>query len=249
MKTGIDKEIYQELGLPLSFEIDKAGFSKVTFPCLCQPKYDGELNFAYFDDEGEVFLFNKAKYGRWRTDTKATNQLKKLKLPTGTILFGELHYKNNFYNGFLSHKFDDDLEFASFDTRFEFHYKNAYAVPITECLTKKHLQECFDFWIDRGFEGIVAKPNNNFTSWVKVKKTWTADLLCISADLNKEAIRLGYNGKEVCGAKVKGKNRQDLIGKIIEIEHRGIIRTNGNISMRSPIFKGICPEGKRESLT
>jgi hypothetical protein len=250
MITGIEKDVYKELGLPLAFSIDLVGFSKVILPCLCQPKYDGELAFAVFDEDGEVYLFNKAKYGRFRTGLKATAQLKKLGL-RNTFLMGELHYGNNFYGGFLRNKFNDDLEFACFQSPEKFNYPNAYTIEEQYCKTIDEVKHYFDKCVKRGFEGIVAKPNSNYGTWVKIKQVHTSDLLCLSADPVKCRIGLGLkpNGAELCGAKVRAnEDRQALIGKIIEIEHRGLIYTDGKLTgIRNPVFKGVR-ENKRVSL-
>ena len=248
MKTGIDKQIYAEVGIPLTYEVDRAGFTEVSLPCLCQPKYDGELNFAYFDDEGAVYLFNKAKYGRWRTECKATQQLETLGRQRGwrnKYLVGELHWRNQFYGGFQLHKFDDELHYAVFDEVEPFDYPNTYTIDSATCRTMAEVEAYFNWaTVECGFEGIVAKPLsglNNPKTWVKIKQTWTADLLCISADTDKAAIRLvDDRGVELCGVKVSCANRQDLVGRIVSVKHYGLIYTGGKLTgLRHPSYLGL----------
>ncbi len=172
MKTWQDKnsELYD--GLPF-MEIEG---QRIPFPCLAEPKMDGEFQYVV-KKQGQIYLVNKKEHGRIRTDMPVTNSID---IPDDSVLLAELVYGagTNFYD-FLSHKLDPDLNLAVFGClKYDgqeiwktndylatrkllesqtFYNKKVSLIPKAICRNQQELDSFYNLVVSKGFEGIVIK--------------------------------------------------------------------------------------------
>jgi len=172
MRTWQDKnsDLYDSL---VFMEIEG---EHIPFPCVAEPKLDGEFQYI-IKRKGQVYLANKKEHGRLRTDMPVTNSID---FPDDSVFLGELVYGagTNFYD-FLSHKLDSDLNLALFGClRYDgndvwkhndylatrkllesqtFYNKKVSLIPRAICRNQQELDAFYNRVVGQGFEGIVIK--------------------------------------------------------------------------------------------
>ena len=181
----------------------------INFPVACETKYDGE--FVYWNGQA---LLNK------RNSHKSTIS----KLPKREV-YGELYYGEGkwFYSEIHSHSGIQN-KVILFDTgnygkqpyierRKEVEQYKDYGVevtPMTICENRTELDRTFEDIVKKGYEGCVVKPLDSLTdsSWVKMKKEYTATLLVKGLRKGKTmpTITLGSKDHIYCSCTLSGWN-------------------------------------------
>lgn len=232
---------------------DKIGFPELRgslagmrYPAIVEPKLDGELN-KWMDG----YLVNK--YG--------TKREWKLDVPSGTVLLGELIYKNGkageLYE-LLKHKKDDDLKFVPFDLlswgdkdtrgwkledrRGTLLHQLRMGRELVDMTYKVKDEESatisYEKIITEGYEGAVIKSLDSTyvegpCSWVKLKKKDRNELLVVSIDKNKERMEV-MHGTTIVGVKLPSKYKKLIrVGQTVTIEHQGVLESG---SLRHPVY-------------
>ena len=231
MKTWQDKNSSLYDGLPY-MEIEG---ENAVFPCIAEIKLDGEMVYV-IEKDGIVYLANKQKHGRIRTDMPVTN----VDIPKDSIFLAELVWGagKSFYD-FARHKLNQECNLGIFScVKYKgkqlwgkmpytevreileaqtFYNNKVVLIPAVQVQDAQELEDLFNKVVAGGYEGLVIKqPNSKYVNgktyqWVKRKFQDEADLVIC-----------GYQ----TGTK-RAKNLSVLVGHLVNGEVKFLTHVGG----------------------
>ena len=254
----------------------------ITYPCFVEAKYDGEMGI-YVLELGKIFGKNGLARSECTLtdDLKIVAEELNTTCIYGELMYRE-GYAGDIYKLLSASKTDDaNLRFVPFDfaalgialidrkqmlneaiDKLMLINNNISRLRKIHCewvTNKLELEETFGMFTAVGYEGVVCKgpSGKGFTtktSWVKLKKKYTADLRVISADPTQQRIGLTHNDQsELCGCKVPNisySERMALVGKIVEIQYlQKLTDATGVLTgLRNPVFLRVREDKTTVSL-
>ena len=226
--------------------------SLIPLPSFALFKYDGELTYLWRDEEHGCVTANK--WGHFRTDYPITDEAEKL--IDSKVYIGELYVADgDLYEFLRSRKAYERLRLAVFDVQLDKPYYERYdllehrfppegRVHLASgklCKTKKELSKVFVEAIDRGYEGIVARPiDQRFDeSPYKVKKVQTADVVVIGLSKESKLFKLDEE-KRMVGSVLVGCVLGDRIVSV------GRVGSGFSLKERKSLYDALMPFKERE---
>lgn len=212
-------------------KIKELPITQIPLPSIVEPKFDGELNFLFFDTEKKEWVTCN-NWGHYRSDYPITEEASVLE--KSLVYVGELYSGENLYD-FLRRKCNpSNLEMVIFDvltenpsSRKDCYLTRIEKIPLdtwdssinhlskisyTVANSREELEVYFNILSKiASFEGIVCRSINT-EEIHKVKKQRTIDVIVLGISKEGKSYQVGEVGSLLVGLMQKGELKK--VGKV-----------------------------------